>query len=241
MKKSTILTYFTTYTPYFYTGALGKITPAQAHFILSVLANHKFSKTDCIKSLDIKYIENTTAGFSQPLNSSNGSLSIENIFYTNTVPKCACKEKLPNDKHRINCCIDNLQSGKCTDQLMQKTFGIILFPQFYSEQQLQKEQKKHNQKQTIAKQTIKERISITPLDKNFNKCALSFATMQLETYNSDDIPAKKIYVLSAPSGKFTFTNGTTVFAVNEIAINETNTFKNIVRTDFLKQLSTNQR
>jgi hypothetical protein len=90
-------------------------------------------------------------------------------------------------------------------------------------------------------QTIDKQISITPLDGRFNKCLSSNSAMQLEIYYSLEQPDKKIGVISPSTGQYTFKTGARVDVTPRIIVNNYCYLTNVVRTDFLTKILTNQR
>ena len=90
-------------------------------------------------------------------------------------------------------------------------------------------------------QTIAKHLAITYLDSRFDKCSSAMATMQLESYYTDDEPQQRIGVINHVTRKYTFNVGDTVNVEPKIIINNGLMLTNIIRTNFLNEYIQNQR
>lgn len=89
--------------------------------------------------------------------------------------------------------------------------------------------------------TISKQLAITYLDSRLSKCDSAIATMQLESYYTDDEPPLKIGVINPVTRKYTYDTGTTVEVEPKILVNLGCLLTNVVRTKFLENYIRSQR
>ncbi len=89
--------------------------------------------------------------------------------------------------------------------------------------------------------TISKRLAITYLDSRLNKCDSAIATMQLESYYTDDEPPLKIGAINPVTRQYTHNIGDTVDVEPRILVNYGCLLTNVVRSEFLNEYLRNQR
>ena len=93
----------------------------------------------------------------------------------------------------------------------------------------------------IMQRTISKQLAITYLDDRLNKCASAIATMQLESYYTNDEPPLKIGAINPVSRRFAHNVGDTVDIKSKIIVNNGLMLTNVIHTNFLTEYINNQR
>lgn len=83
------------------------------------------------------------------------------------------------------------------------------------------------------KHTVKEQVSIHPMDTRLNPCCASSASFQLEIYHTDKSPKKNIVVLNNYNKKFSYQIGDNVDVCAKVVVNRWCWLTNIVKNSFL--------
>ncbi len=139
--KKNIHVNFVAYEPYehipTFATTIGMATPAQAQQIMDALvANHDTAGACCIRQICAEYKNYVSLkrpvlpGVNPSLNQ-NVSLDLTPIFYYSTKQLCYSSNHFFSDEKRMQRCANNLRSGKCQDDFIRQTIGVLLFPQYY--------------------------------------------------------------------------------------------------------------
>ena len=90
----------------------------------------------CIKTLCLRHQDQINFGHMPAGEYRYRSLDIDGPFYLDTNPQCVkdTNNRKWNDTAKLKCCARNLRDGKCTDEFIRNTLGVILFPKHYAKQ-----------------------------------------------------------------------------------------------------------
>lgn len=142
--KKNIHVNFVAYEPYepipTFTTTIGMATPAQAQQIMDALvANHDTAGACCIRQISAEYknyvsLKRPVLPDVNPSLNQNVSLDLTPIFYYSTKQLCYSSNHFFSDEKRMQRCARRLCDGKCTDEFIKNTLGVILFPQHYGKQ-----------------------------------------------------------------------------------------------------------
>ena len=93
----------------------------------------------------------------------------------------------------------------------------------------------------IMQRTISKQLAITYLDNRLNKCDSAIATMQLESYYTNDEPPLKIGAINPVSRQYAHDIGDTVDVEPRILVNYGCLLTNVIRSEFLENYIRSQR
>ncbi len=138
--KQLIAVNFVEYIPYEsipdHIKTLGYISDTDAQKLMDAFNTTKVAPNACIKTLSMELTDKVNFGQMPAGAHRYRSLDIDSLFYCDTTPQCASASKTQkwNDAKKLKCCANNLGNGKCCDEFIKNTLGVILFPKHYAKQ-----------------------------------------------------------------------------------------------------------
>lgn len=142
-KQPQISVNFCTYMPYenvpYNCINLGEINTTQLNELLDKLAKNSGQRHDCIQTMSVNFSDTFSFGRTPGSGQRYRTLNLSNMFYFYDMcnPKfrapCMTGPRLPQTSDAMTqACAHNLRCGKCHDEFIRKTLGIMLFPQHYA-------------------------------------------------------------------------------------------------------------
>ena len=113
---------------------LGYVTHNTIENLMNVFASATPDKNACILSMGLQYTDRVRFGRTYDAGARTPQLDLDGMFYPDRYPKCCAQKKNQTDAQKIKRYAKNLRNGKCCDEFIQKTLGMILFPEHYAKQ-----------------------------------------------------------------------------------------------------------
>lgn len=114
---------------------LGTVTPEQAQAIMTAFTNIKNRANVCMMPSYIDFNQHVSLGnrfSSVPPYTKFANLNMNGMFYYNDYPLCGNGRHITKEERKIKLCARSFKAGKCTDEFIKNTLGVILFPQHYA-------------------------------------------------------------------------------------------------------------
>ncbi len=126
---------------------LGRISTAQLNRLMDAFAKNSDKQHDCIQTMSVDFSDTMSVDFSDAktfgrmpgMDRRYRTLDLSNMFYFYDVrtPKfrapCITGARLPQTSDAMTrACAHNLRCGKCRDEFIRKTLGVMLFPKLYA-------------------------------------------------------------------------------------------------------------
>jgi len=118
---------------------LGKITTAQLQTILDAFEKNTSRPHTCIQTMSVEFHDTMSFGRMPGHGTRYRALDLSNQFYfydvsdNKTPAPCIASGKTPQTEDAmLRTCAHNLRCGKCHDEFIRKTLGVVLFPKLYA-------------------------------------------------------------------------------------------------------------